>query len=168
MRMSRPRFLALYSSAKLLTDFKEARSMCITSTVALGDSVSMVSLSANPDSILRAAITTCAPCIASTLAVSRPIPDVAPTTFTTQCRPFLLKQKLRDTQRQRDRERARAREMCMHTSDNDGAVGQINTSRNFFSRHLGPENASEVQAREHGAQALTHFSFFLSSRELVF
>jgi hypothetical protein len=48
----------------------------------------------------------------------------------------------------------------MHTSDNDGAVGQINTSRNFFRRHAGPENASEVQAREHGAQALTHFSFF--------
>ncbi len=75
IRMLRP----LYSSAKVLTDFKEPKSRCITSTVAWGDSICMVSLIANPSSNLWAMIATCATCNASTLVVSFPNPDVAPT-----------------------------------------------------------------------------------------
>lgn len=78
MRIFKGRPKEMNSAAKLLTDSKELRSNSMTSTLAVGISSSIVSLTFLPLSVLRTAITTCTPCNAKTRAVSLPIPLVAP------------------------------------------------------------------------------------------
>ncbi len=76
--MFRGRFWALKSPANLRTDAREPKSRCMTSRVALGSSSRNLSLVSSPAFVLRTAIITCAPLFANTLAVSFPIPLVAP------------------------------------------------------------------------------------------
>ena len=66
------------SAPNFLTDAKELRSNSITSTLASGVSLSIVSLTFRPVSIFLTAITTCTPRNARTRAVSDPIPLEAP------------------------------------------------------------------------------------------
>ena len=67
-----------YSVANFLTDARELRSNSITSILALGVSLIILSLTFVPVSVFLTAITTCTPCKASTRAVSAPIPLEAP------------------------------------------------------------------------------------------
>lgn len=80
MRRLRGRPEEIYSAANFLTDANELRSKSITSSLALGISLSIASLTFLPVSVFLTAITTCTPCIASTRAVSVPIPLDAPET----------------------------------------------------------------------------------------
>lgn len=64
--------LRLYSSANILTLLSEARSSCMTSTLALGRSARILSLHFPAFSIFLQAITTVAPWKARDLAVSYP------------------------------------------------------------------------------------------------
>jgi len=81
MSMFRGRFRALKSSTNLRIDAKEDKSNGMTSTIAFGVSSKNLCFISSPSFVLRTAIITCAPFFANTLAVSLPIPLVAPTIF---------------------------------------------------------------------------------------
>ncbi len=68
----------IYSEANFLTDVIELRSKCITSILAVGISLSIVSLTFLPASKFLTAIITWTPRKARTRAVSTPIPLDAP------------------------------------------------------------------------------------------
>lgn len=78
MRMLRGRHMVIYLFAKFLTDSSELTSSSITSMVALGQPINMVSLHFVAASTFLAAIITCTPRKARTRAVSRPMPVVGP------------------------------------------------------------------------------------------
>lgn len=78
MRIFKGRPEEMNSSANFLTDARELRSNSITSSLAVGIALSIVSLTFLPLSTFLTAITICTPRKARTRVVSVPIPLVAP------------------------------------------------------------------------------------------
>lgn len=78
IRILRGRFIEINLSANARTDFNELRSSCRTSTWAFGLLLTKSSFTLFAASIFLAAIMTCAPLRANTLAVSAPIPLAPP------------------------------------------------------------------------------------------
>ena len=74
-RQQAHQFFLINSSAKFLTDVREARSIFITWTFASGRSFIMLSATACPETMFRHAIMTVHPASARDLAVSTPKKD---------------------------------------------------------------------------------------------
>lgn len=78
MRMLRGKFRDRNSEQNLLMEVKELRSISSTVMSAFGDSLRILSFTSSAFLRFLAGITILTPLFASTLAVSAPIPEVAP------------------------------------------------------------------------------------------